>query len=173
MKIGTMLSAAIVTVFAAQPLWAGVEKANGYEWEFDTLPSDSESVQLIHLMHGPGLAAITPSPVGNVTIPDELDGKLVKFLGVNSFADCDKIRFLASGKVAVKGSFVTGKDARGKDIVYPVSGSTVLAGPSIQQDDGAVRMRAFIYFPPKPGKFAGYMSEWYLEWNGQEFERIE
>ena len=82
------------------------------------------------------------------------------------------IRFSASGKVAVKGSFVTGKDANGKDIVYPVSGSAVLSGPSIE-DDGAVRMRAFIYFPPKSGKFAGYASEWYMEWNGQEFERVE
>ena len=91
MKMGTMLSAAIVAVFAAQPLWAGVEEANGYEWEFDSAPADSESVQLIHLMHGPGPAAITPAPVGNVTIPDELGGKSVKFLGVNSFADCDKM----------------------------------------------------------------------------------
>ena len=97
---------------------------------------------------------------GDATDLDENDGEMA-------------LRFSASGKVAVKGSFVTGKDAGGKDIVYPVSGSTVLAGPSIQQDDGAVRMRAFIYFPPKIGKFAGYMSEWYLEWNGQEFERVE
>ena len=43
----------------------------------------------------------------------------------------------------------------------------------VNPPDGAVRMRAFIYFPPKIGKFAGYMSEWYLEWNGQEFERVE
>ena len=97
---------------------------------------------------------------GDATDLDENDGEMA-------------LRFSASGKVAVKGSFVTGKDARGQDIVYPVSGSTVLAGPSIQQDDGAVRMRAFIYFPPKIGKFAGYMSEWYLEWNGKEFERVE
>ena len=91
MKKGTMLSAAIAAVFAAQPLWAGVEEANGYEWEFDSAPADSESVQLIHLMHGPGPAAITPAPVGNVTIPSELDGYRVKFLGVQSFADCDKM----------------------------------------------------------------------------------
>ena len=82
------------------------------------------------------------------------------------------LRFSASGKVAVKGSFVTGKDARGKDIVYPVSGSAVLSGPSIE-GDGAVRVWAFIYFPPKAGKFAGYGNEWDMEWNGKEFERVE
>jgi len=50
----------------------------------------------------------------------------------------------------------------------------VLAGPSIEQgDDGAVRVWAFVYFPPKPGKFAGYGNEWCMEWNGKEFERVE
>ena len=96
---------------------------------------------------------------GDATDLDENDGEMA-------------IRFSASGKVAVKGSFVTGKDARGKDIVYPVSGSAVLSGPSIE-GDGAVRVWAFIYFPPKAGKFAGYGNEWDMEWNGKEFERVE
>ena len=47
-----------------------------------------------------------------------------------------------------------------------------LAGPPIEQD-GAVRVWAFVYFPPKPGKFAGYGNEWNMEWNGRELERIE
>jgi len=91
MKIKTMLAAAFVAASAVQPLCAGVQEANGYEWEFDSVNGDSESVQLLHLMHGPGPAAVTPSPVGNVTIPSELDGCRVKFLGVQSFADCDKM----------------------------------------------------------------------------------
>ena len=76
--------------------------------------------------------------------------------------------FSASFKVTVKGSFVTGKDAKGKDIVYSVSGSTVLAGPSVESD-GAVRVRAFIYFPPKAGKFEGYGAEIPLVWDGAAF----
>ena len=53
-----------------------------------------------------------------------------------------------------------------KDGSYSASCSSTLI-----PDEGGYTL--FWYFPPKAGKFAGYASEWYMEWNGQEFERVE
>lgn len=39
--------------------------------------------------------------------------------------------------------------------------------------EGQSRAEVYIYFPPKPGKFDGYMSDFELEWDGEKFERVD
>ncbi|MBQ9432200.1 MAG: hypothetical protein IJU44_11690, partial [Kiritimatiellae bacterium] len=61
------------------------------------------------------------------------------------------LKLQATGNVTVVARFVTGADARtGKEVVYSASGSAVLCP---QPDGGYV---AFVYLPPKAGKFGGY-----------------
>ena len=61
----------------------------------------------------------------------------------------------ASGAVTAKGTFVIGFDAkRKKDITYTASCSTVLI-PTEVDDEYLV----FYYFPPKAGKFAGFVGQ--------------
>jgi hypothetical protein len=75
------------------------------------------------------------------------------------------LRFASTGKISAKGVFVTGKDPRTqKDITYSVTGSAVLAGPRLPTgEEGVFRANVYIYFPPKSGKFAGYVSDFKLE----------
>ena len=88
-----------------------------------------------------------------------------------------ELKFASSGKISVKGVFVTGTDAQGNPTTrYATSGSAVLAGPRFGAGaDGAFQAKVFIYLPPKSGKFAGYMSYFYLEWDemNQKFDRID
>ena len=58
----------------------------------------------------------------------------------------------ANGTVTITGRFVTGVDARGKEIVYTATGSGVL----IPTDSGDYFV--YIYLPPKPGKFDGLVT---------------
>jgi hypothetical protein len=69
---------------------------------------------------------------------------------------------------------VTGQDAKGKDIVYSASCSSVL----IPDGDGvrgapalpdALDFRVFLYFAPKAGKFDGFADEIPLTWDGAGF----
>ena len=59
----------------------------------------------------------------------------------------------ANGTVTITGRFVTGVDARGKEIVYTATGSGVL----IPTDSGDYFVH--IYLPPKSGKFDGLATE--------------
>ncbi|MBQ9432442.1 MAG: leucine-rich repeat protein [Kiritimatiellae bacterium] len=62
------------------------------------------------------------------------------------------LKLLANGNVTVMAKFVTGMDARtGKEIVYSASGNAVLC----PQPEGGYL--AFVYLPPKAGKFGGYV----------------
>jgi hypothetical protein len=86
------------------------------------------------------------------------------------------LKFAASGAVTASGKFVTGQDAKGKDVVYSASCSGVLIPASAQdarlyQDAGDARIRftLFLYFPPKAGKFEGYGTEISLVWDGAAF----
>ena len=90
------------------------------------------------------------------------------------------LKFAASGAVTASGKFVTGQDARGKDIVYSANCSSVLVP---EGDDGFVEealpdsnarlYRIFLYFPPKAGKFGGYAAEVPLAWDGSSFKTGE
>ncbi|MBR6733909.1 MAG: putative Ig domain-containing protein [Kiritimatiellae bacterium] len=76
------------------------------------------------------------------------------------------LKFAASGAVTASGKFVTGKDARGRDVVHSATCSSVL----IPDEDGApAAYRVHIYFPPKAGKFEGHAADIPLVWNGDAF----
>ena len=100
------------------------------------------------------------------------------------------LKFAATGAVTASGKFVTGQDAKGKDIVYSASCSSVL----IPDGDGvrispersehceamsleacapalpdALDFRVFLYFAPKAGKFDGFADEIPLIWDGAGF----
>jgi hypothetical protein len=76
------------------------------------------------------------------------------------------LKFAASGAVTASGKFVTGKDARGRDVVHSATCTSVL----IPDEDGApAAYRVHIYFPPKAGKFEGHAADITLAWNGAEF----
>ena len=85
------------------------------------------------------------------------------------------LRFASTGKISAKCKFVTGKDPKTqKDIVYSATGSAILAGPMLDPAvEGGFRAKVYIYFPPKQGKFAGYMRDFELEWDGEKFERVD
>ena len=71
------------------------------------------------------------------------------------------LKTTAAGGVTAAGAFVVGKDARDRDIVHKATCSTVL----IPLSDGLYR--AFLYFPPKPGKFDGASFVVTLAWDGE------
>ena len=100
------------------------------------------------------------------------------------------LKFAATGAVTASGKFVTRQDAKGKDIVYSASCSSVL----IPDGDGvrispersehceamsleacapalpdALDFRVFLYFAPKAGKFDGFADEIPLIWDGAGF----
>ena len=100
------------------------------------------------------------------------------------------LKFAATGAVTASGKFVTRQDARGKDIVYSASCSSVL----IPDGDGvrispersehceamsleacapalpdALDFRVFLYFAPKADKFDGFADEIPLIWDGAGF----
>ena len=84
------------------------------------------------------------------------------------------LKFASTGKISAKGVFVTGTDSKGNPIKFSTSGSAVLAGPRLPTgEEGVFRANVYIYFPPKKGKFAGYVSDFDLEWNGEKFERFD
>ena len=59
----------------------------------------------------------------------------------------------ASGTVSVTGRFVTGLDAKGLEIVYTATASSVL----VPREAGG--WKAIVYLPPKAGKFSGLVTE--------------
>ena len=76
------------------------------------------------------------------------------------------LKFAASGAVTASGKFVTGKDAKGREVVYSASCSSVL----VPAGAGRPPYRIFLYFPPKAGKFEGYSDEISLVWDGTTFK---
>ena len=67
-----------------------------------------------------------------------------------------------AGAVTATGRFVTGQNARGEDIVYSVSCSTVLV--PVEEDV----FKLYLCFPKKDGKFDGMALQEVLEWSGRE-----
>ena len=61
----------------------------------------------------------------------------------------------ANGTVKAAAKYVTGRDARGKDVVYAASASAVLLEPDFAEA-GAIRGTVVVHFPPKAGKFPGF-----------------
>ena len=59
------------------------------------------------------------------------------------------------------GRFVTGQDARGRDIVHSATCSTVL----LPVGDDAYEV--YVCFPPKAGTFAGYAARLKLVWQAE------
>ena len=80
------------------------------------------------------------------------------------------LKFASSGAITAKGVFAVGKGANG-DITYTASGSATLIPVSLPDEaTGAFDAKAYIYFPPKSGKFAGYSQVIDLRWNGTSFQ---
>ena len=79
------------------------------------------------------------------------------------------LKFAASGAVTASGKFVTGQDAKEKDVVYSASCSSVLVPEADAGTRDACPYRIFLYFPPKAGKFDGYADEIPLVWDRAEF----
>ena len=72
----------------------------------------------------------------------------------------------SSGAVTAKGTFVTGFDEKKqKNITYSASCSTVLI-PMEVDAAGIGSYAVYLYFPPKTGKFDGYVERVVLHWNG-------
>ena len=82
------------------------------------------------------------------------------------------LKFASSGAVTASGKFVTGQDAKGKDVVYSASCSSVLVPEADAAGAGRPPYRVFLYFPPKTGKFEGYADEIQLVWDGAAFEAV-
>jgi len=74
------------------------------------------------------------------------------------------LKFDASGVVKTSAKFVTGQDAKGKDVTYSATCSSAL----IPKTDGT-ELSVTLYFPPKTGKFEGYAAEIPLVWDGSKF----
>lgn len=78
------------------------------------------------------------------------------------------LKFAAAGTVKVTGSFVVGINERtGKEILYKASGSAVLAPQTQPDENGAFEGVVFVYFPPKAGKFDGYVRCLTVRWDGE------
>ncbi len=73
------------------------------------------------------------------------------------------LKFASSGVVKAAGKFVTGQNAKGRDIVHSTSCSASLVPVS------ATEYVLYLYFPPKPGKFDGYSAAVPLAWDGSSF----
>ena len=84
------------------------------------------------------------------------------------------LKFASSGAATIKGSFVTGVNAKtGKDIVYSASGSAVLLPQTMPDENGAFEGLVFVYFPPKAGKLDGYVRCVTVRWTGEAWEVVE
>ena len=83
------------------------------------------------------------------------------------------LKFAASGAVTASGKFVTGQDARGRDVVHSASCSSVLVPVADSAGAGRPPYRIFLYFPPKAGKFDGYSAVVPLAWDGKVFSISE
>ena len=78
------------------------------------------------------------------------------------------LKFAASGAVTASGKFVTGLDAKGKDVVYSANCSGVLVPAAGEGDECPYRV--FLHFPPNAKKdFDGFSAEVPLVWDGAEF----
>lgn len=60
-----------------------------------------------------------------------------------------------SGTVRAAAKYVTGQNARGADITYSASCSSTLLEADLSEE-GVIRGKIVIFFPPKAGKFLGY-----------------
>ena len=92
--------------------------------------------------------------------------------GLPTDGDTVTLKFASSGAVTASGKFVTGQDAKGKDVVYSASCSSVLVPEADAAGAGRPPYRVFLYFPPKTGKFEGYADEVSLEWDGAAFGAV-
>ena len=81
------------------------------------------------------------------------------------------LKFAASGAVTAKGVFNMGKDARGRDVAYSASGTAVLVPITEPDANDAFTGAVWVYFPPKQGKFTGYIELIGVKWDGTKFER--
>ena len=80
---------------------------------------------------------------------------------------------LAAGMAALTwslaaGTFKTGVDAKGKDMVAKATCATAVCPDGEPDATGAFEASVFVYFPPK-GAFAGYSACIRLRWNGTQF----
>ena len=73
------------------------------------------------------------------------------------------LKFAASGVATASAKFVTGQDAKGKDVVYSASCSA----PLVPESGNLFNL--VLYFPPKAGKFDGYATALPLVWDGASF----
>ena len=73
--------------------------------------------------------------------------------------DYVSLKFANTGVVTAKGSF---RDKTGKE--YAASGTAVLLPFEIYDAQGSFGAYVYIYFPPKAGKFDGYVKAKYLRW---------
>ena len=113
----------------------------------------------------PPLCRIIPSICPALTLSGTADG-------LPTDGDMVTLKFASSGAVTASGKFVTGQDAKGKDVVYSASCSSVLVPEADAAGAGRPPYRVFLYFPPKTGKFEGYADEVSLEWDGAAFEAV-
>ena len=79
------------------------------------------------------------------------------------------LKFASSGAVSASGVFVTGKDGKGKEIVYKASATATLVPTSDIDAEGKFTAGVFVTFPPKASKFAGYSEQVPLIWTGTAF----
>ncbi|MDO5317107.1 MAG: InlB B-repeat-containing protein [bacterium] len=84
---------------------------------------------------------------------------------VVQLAEGVSLKIGAAGVATATGTFVTGRDASGRDVVYSATCSAVL----VPLDETASRFSVFLYFPPKDGKFTGFVQEVVLDWDGEQF----
>lgn len=75
------------------------------------------------------------------------------------------LTFSSAGAVRAKGVFVVGENARGKPVTYSAATAAVLCA------QGGDAYSVFVYLPPRTGKFAGYVEQVDLVWDGQGFVR--
>ena len=70
--------------------------------------------------------------------------------------------------MTASGKFVTGQDAKGKDVIYSASCSSVLIPDRevYYNNQHAV----YLHFPPKAGKFEGYSVKVPLVWRDAMFK---
>ena len=73
------LFAAVAVMFGA---WADTKTINGYTWSYEIYDGTAEICNY-------DSAAISPKPIGAVTIPSTLGGKPVTSIGNSAFENCD------------------------------------------------------------------------------------
>ena len=81
------------------------------------------------------------------------------------------LKFANTGAVTASAKFATGKDAKGKDVVYSATCTSALI-PIRDPELSTLNTRLYdvvLYFPPKAGKFEGRVLESRLAWDGVNF----